>query len=93
MDIAAPAFEPMMTGLTMAELVASTRGRDAQRDLVEGGEVLRLLCGAVGLWWLMPVTRSLGPSQLLSWLYARSVKHGLRVTGRSTPERCAPRET
>jgi predicted DCC family thiol-disulfide oxidoreductase YuxK len=89
-DIAAPEFDPETAGLTMAELMASIRGRDAHGDLVDGVEVFRLLYSAVGLWWLMPLTRLPGLSHLLEWVYARFATHRLRLTGRCTPESCPP---
>lgn len=89
-DIAAPDFDPKATGLSMDELMASIRGRDAHGNLVEGVEVFRLLYGAVGLWWLMPVTRLPGISHSLDWLYARFAANRLRLTGRCTPASCAP---
>ena len=89
-DIAADDFDPGTTGLSMDELMASIRGRNARGELVEGAEVFRLLYGAVGLWWLMPVTRIPGISHLLDAAYAFFARHRLRLTGRCTPESCAP---
>ena len=89
-DIAAPDFDAESTGLTMDELMASIRGRNARGELVEGVEVFRLLYGAVGLWWLMPLTRIPGISHGLDALYAFFAKNRLRLTGRCTPESCAP---
>jgi len=92
-DIAAAEFDPESTGLTMAELMASIRGRNAQGELVEGVEVFRLLYGAVGLWWLMPLTRLPGLSHLLDWLYSVFARNRLRLTGRCTPEHCTPAQS
>jgi len=89
-DIAAPDFDPDTTGLSMDELMASIRGRDARGELVEGVEVFRLLYGAVGLWWVMPLTRLPGISHALDLAYAFFARHRLRLTGRCTTDSCAP---
>lgn len=89
-DIAAPDFDASETGLTMDELMASIRGRNAEGELVEGVEVFRLLYGAVGLWWLMPITRLPGISHSLDALYAFFARNRLRLTGRCTAETCTP---
>jgi predicted DCC family thiol-disulfide oxidoreductase YuxK len=88
-DIALPEFDPSSVGLTMEELMATIRGRQADGQLVEGVEVFRQLYGAVGLGPLIPLTRLPGVTQLLDVAYRGFARNRLRFTGRCTADSCA----
>ena len=92
-DIAAPGFDPVSTGLTYDELMASIRGRMPSGEMVEGVEVFRQLYGAVGSGPVIPLTRVFGVRQLLDAGYQVFARNRLRLTGRCTDETCALPET
>ena len=85
-DIAADAFVPADTGLTMMELMDRIHGRLPDGTLVEGVEVFRHLYSAVGLSWLVALTRIPGISWMLDRTYLYFAKNRLKWTGRCYPE-------
>jgi predicted DCC family thiol-disulfide oxidoreductase YuxK len=89
-DIAAPGFDPGATGLSMKTLMDHIHGRLPDGTLIRGVEVFRQLYAAVGLGPLVALTRLPGIAHLLDWGYEVFAKNRLRLTGRCTPETCAP---
>ncbi|MEM7151621.1 MAG: DUF393 domain-containing protein [Myxococcota bacterium] len=92
-DIAAPDFAPERYDTTMDALMGSIHGRDAQGEWITGVEVFRQLYAAVGLGWLVSLTRVPGIRQLLDAGYRVFARNRLRLTGRNTPacdgDRCS----
>lgn len=89
-DIAGASFSAAAYGKTQAELMRRIHGRLPDGAWIEGVEVFRQLYAAIGLGWLVAVTRVPGISHLLSLAYTLFAKNRLRLTGRCTPERgCA----
>ena len=84
-DIANPTFDPEAVGTTMAALMDRIHGRLADGTWIEGVEVFRQLYSAIGLWWLVPVTRLPGISHLLEFGYRTFAKNRLKWTGRCLP--------
>lgn len=87
-DIAAPGFDPRVTGLSQQDLMASIRGRMPDGSMVEGVEVFRQLYGAVGLKPLIPLSRLPGIRHGLDAGYKVFARNRLKLTGRCTPEGC-----
>jgi predicted DCC family thiol-disulfide oxidoreductase YuxK len=81
-DIAAGGFEPASVGLDRATLMARIHGRLPTGELIEGVEVFRRLYEAVGLGWLVALSRMQGISQLLDAAYRTFARNRLRLTGR-----------
>lgn len=84
-DISAPGFDPSAYGKTMPELMGSIQGRDKSREWISGVEVFRQLYAAVGLGWLVALTRLPGVRNVLDVAYSVFAKYRLRLTGRSDP--------
>jgi len=92
-DIARPGFDATVYGKSQAEFMGSIQGRDAQGGWIEGVEVFRQLYGAVGLGWLVGVTRVWGIRHCLDAMYGVFARNRLQLTGRSdarcTTDRCS----
>ena len=91
-DIAAPDFRAADWGIDHDTLMARIHGRLPDGSWIEGVEVFRRLYGAVGLAWLMPVTRLPGISHALEWGYRKFAANRLRLTGRCQDGTCALEE-
>lgn len=91
-DIAAPDFDATAYGIPWSTFMDRIHGRLPDGRWVEGVEVFRRAYGAVGLGWLLAPTRLPGLKQLADFVYRRFADNRLRLTGRCTPETCAPTE-
>ena len=69
----------------MTELMDRIHGRLPDGSWIEGVEVFRQLYSAIGLWWLVPITRLPGLSHLLELGYRVFAKNRLKWTGRCVP--------
>ena len=87
-DIAAADFDPSSVGLTFQELMDRIHGRLADGQMIEGVEVFRQLYSAVGLGFIVALTRIPGVSHALDWAYRIFARHRLSLTGRCADERC-----
>ncbi|HEY0708390.1 MAG TPA: DUF393 domain-containing protein [Polyangia bacterium] len=87
-DIAAPTFDPAVTGLPIETLMARIHARTNEGRMVEGVEVFRRLYGAVGFGPLVALTRLPGISHLLDVAYRWFARNRLRLTGRCDDQRC-----
>ena len=85
-DIAATQFDPSTTGRTMDELMDRIHGRLPSGELIEGVEVFRQLYSAIGLGWVVALTRLPGLRWLLDVAYRFFAKNRLKWTGRCTPD-------
>ena len=85
-DIADPSFEPGSVGLTMETLMDRIHGRLRTGELIEGVEVFRQLYTAIGLGWLVALTRLPGLRWLLDQAYLIFAKNRLKWTGRCSSE-------
>lgn len=81
-DITAEDFDAAAIGRTHDELMAEIHGRLPNGQLITGVEVFRQLYGAVGLRWLMWITRLPLVSHVLNWGYGVFARNRLRWTGR-----------
>jgi len=81
-DIAAPDFHPADYGIDHEQLMAEMHGRLPDGTWIRGVEVFRRLYSAVGLSWLVAVTRWPGIAQTLDWGYRVFARNRLRWTGR-----------
>ncbi|MBT8493491.1 MAG: DUF393 domain-containing protein [Deltaproteobacteria bacterium] len=81
-DIAARDFDPGPLGTTMDALMERIHGRLPDGSWIEGVEVFRQLYSAIGLWWLVPITRLPGISHLLELGYRVFATNRLKWTGR-----------
>ncbi len=90
-DIANPRFDEREVGVSWESLMERIHGRMPDGRVVEGVEVFRQLYSAVGLRWLMPITRIPGISHLLDLAYHAFAKNRLRFTGRCDENGCAVR--
>lgn len=88
-DIATPGFDPESVGIDYQSLMDRIHGRLPDGTLVEGVEVFRRLYGAIGLGWLVAVTRIPGVSHALDAGYHLFAKNRLRLTGRCADGVCA----
>jgi predicted DCC family thiol-disulfide oxidoreductase YuxK len=86
-DVSSPDFDADAHGKTQAEFMARIQARRANGEWLDGVEVFRALYGALGLGWLMQVTRIWGVSHLLEFGYDIFARNRLRLTGRT--EQCA----
>lgn len=92
-NIAAPDFDPAVTGLDVATLMNKIHGRLPNGELIEGVEVFRRLYDAVGFHKLVNLSRAPGVTHLLDVAYSVFAKNRLKLTGRchtgacETPER------
>lgn len=85
-DIAAPGFAPTDYGKDHADFMAKIHGRLPDGTWIEGVEVFRQLYAAIGLGWLVAVTRVPGISHVLRLGYHYFAKNRLRLTGRCAPD-------
>lgn len=92
-DITSPTFVPSSYGLTMDDFMSEIQGRLPDGSFITGVEVFRRLYGAVGLRWLIPLTRIPGISHLLDFGYRVFAKNRLRFTGRCTDQCELPNQT
>ena len=81
-DIAAPDFDAAALGLDWDTLMARIHGRLPDGTVIEGVEVFRRLYAAVGLSWLVALTRLPGIAGLLDAGYRWFARNRLRLTGR-----------
>jgi predicted DCC family thiol-disulfide oxidoreductase YuxK len=81
-DIAAPDFDPQTTGRTWDDLMARIHGRLPNGDIIEGVEVFRRLYSAIGLGWMVSITRWPGLRSLMDLGYRIFARNRLRLTGR-----------
>lgn len=81
-DLAASGFEPPAGGPDRAGLMRRIHGRLPDGRWLEGVEVFRQLYAAVGLGWLVALTRLPGVRQLLDLGYETFAANRLRWTGR-----------
>jgi predicted DCC family thiol-disulfide oxidoreductase YuxK len=85
-DIAAPDFDPAAYGTDRATLMARIHGRLPDGTWIEGVEVLRRMYAAIGLGWLVAVTRLPGVAQVAELAYGLFARNRLRLTGRCPPQ-------
>jgi predicted DCC family thiol-disulfide oxidoreductase YuxK len=81
-DIAAPGFEAGALGTDQATLMGRIHGRLPDGTWIDGVEVFRRLYTAVGLGWLVSLTRLPVLSRLIEVAYDVFARHRLRLTGR-----------
>lgn len=89
-DISAPAFDPSRYGRTMDQLMGEIHGVGADGSLITGMEVFRRAWRAVGYGWLLAPTAWPVVRPIADAAYRWFARHRLRLTGRCTPESCAP---
>ena len=87
-DIASPTFRAKAYGRDMDDFMSRMQGRLPGGEWIEGVEVFRRLYGAIGLRWLIPLTRLPGISHLLDAAYTIFAKNRLRWTGRCDSDTC-----
>jgi predicted DCC family thiol-disulfide oxidoreductase YuxK len=87
-DIDAADFDAAKSGKSYHDLMGQLHARLPNGDWLVGVEVFRRMYGAVGLRWLIPVTRVPGLAHLLDWAYALFARNRLRLTGRCSAGRC-----
>ena len=78
-DISAADFDAESTGRTFDELMDRIHGRLPDGSLIEGVEVFRQLYSAVGLSWLVALTRLPGIRWVLDKLYLETCLDQLLV--------------
>lgn len=88
-DIAAPGFDARAWGTDQATLMGHIHGRLPDGQWITGVEVFRQLYAAVGLGWLVAITRLPGLSHLLDAAYEVFARNRLRLTGRRCDAMCA----
>lgn len=81
-DIAAADFDASGYGTDHATLMGSIHGRLPGGRWIHGVEVFRRLYAAVGLGWIVALTRVPGVSHLLDAAYGVFARNRLRLTGR-----------
>lgn len=81
-DIAARDFDPAAYGKDMATFMARIQGRLPDGTWIEGVEVFRRLYAAIGLGWLVALTRLPGVSHATELAYRLFARNRLRLTGR-----------
>jgi predicted DCC family thiol-disulfide oxidoreductase YuxK len=81
-DIAAPGFDARALGTDQATLMGRIHGRLPDGSWIDGVEVFRRLYAAVGLGWLVSLTRLPVLSRLTEVAYELFARHRLRLTGR-----------
>jgi predicted DCC family thiol-disulfide oxidoreductase YuxK len=89
-DIAAPGFDPAAYGTDRATLMARIHGRLPDGTWIEGVEVFRRLYAAIGLGWLVGVTRLPGVAQVTELGYRLFARNRLRLTGRCAADGSCP---
>jgi predicted DCC family thiol-disulfide oxidoreductase YuxK len=87
-DIDAPGFPESGCEKTHPELMAQLHGRLPDGSWVTGMEVIRRMYAAVGLGWLVPVTRWPIIRSLLDLSYAWFARNRLWLTGRRDTTAC-----
>lgn len=87
-DIANASFAAERYGTTYAALMEKIRGRLPNGDWIEGVEVFRRLYGAVGLSWLIPLSRLPLISHALEFGYQHFAANRLKWTGRCVDGVC-----
>jgi predicted DCC family thiol-disulfide oxidoreductase YuxK len=92
-DIDAPEFHAEVLGKTQDDLMAHIQGRLADGTWIRGVEVFRELYSAVGLGWLVQLTRLPVLSHMLDWGYSLFAKNRLRLTGRCDAAKCSVDKT
>lgn len=88
-DIDAPDFRAADFGPSHQELMAQIHARMPDGTWIRGVEVFRRLYRAVGLGWLVSLTRVPAISQLLDWGYSIFARNRLRLSGRCTKQTCS----
>jgi predicted DCC family thiol-disulfide oxidoreductase YuxK len=83
-DIAAAGFDARALGTDDDTLMGRIHGRLPDGTWVDGVEVFRRLYTAVGLGWLVSLTRLPVLSRLTELAYDVFARHRLRLTGRCT---------
>ena len=91
-DIAAPDFDASAYGTDQPTLMGSIHGRLPSGEWIHGVEVFRRLYAAVGLGWLVALTRLPGLSHLLDAAYGVFARNRLRITGRCDASCALPAE-
>jgi predicted DCC family thiol-disulfide oxidoreductase YuxK len=81
-DIAAAGFDARALGTDQATLMGRIHGRLPDGTWIDGVEVFRRLYAAVGLGWLVSLTRLPVLSRLVELAYDLFARHRLRLTGR-----------
>lgn len=81
-DIASPGFDAAAWGTTQAALMGHIHGRLPGDRWIRGVEVFRQLYAAVGLGWLVALTRLPGLRHALDVAYEIFARNRLRLTGR-----------
>lgn len=87
-DIAHPEFDVGAHGKTWQDFMDRIHGRLPDGTFIEGLEVFRQLYAAVGLGWLVAITRAPGISHLLELGYRWFARNRLRLTGRCADGAC-----
>lgn len=87
-DISTPEFRPADYQKSMDDFMSEIQGRLPDGQWIIGVEVFRQLYAAVGLGWLVAITRWPGISRGLDFGYRVFAKNRLRLTGRCTPDSC-----
>lgn len=87
-DLAAPGFDPEVTGRSWQSLMERVHARLADGRVIEGVEVFRRLYTIVGFGPLVALTRLPGVSQLLDLCYRVFARNRLRLTGRCRGAQC-----
>lgn len=85
-DIAKPGFQ--VAGKTFDQLMERIHGRLPDGSFIEGVEVFRRVYDALGLRWIVSVTRWPGLRNLLDLSYRFFARNRLRWTGRCSVEAC-----
>jgi predicted DCC family thiol-disulfide oxidoreductase YuxK len=81
-DIAAAGFDARALGTDQATLMGRIHGRLPDGTWIDGVEVFRRLYAAVGLGWLVSLSRLPVLSRLAERAYDLFARHRLRLTGR-----------
>ncbi len=81
-NIADSAFDAQALGKTQDELMAQIHGWTRDGEWIDRVEVFRRLYDAVGLGWLVGITRLPGISHAAEWGYDVFARNRLRWTGR-----------
>lgn len=81
-DIAAAGFDAGALGTDQATLMGRIHGRLPDGTWIDGVEVFRRLYTAVGLGWLVSLSRLPVLSRLVELAYDLFARHRLRLTGR-----------
>lgn len=88
-DLQTPALQNGAAGKSFDELMDRIHGRLPDGSLIEGVEVFRRMYAAVGMGWIVAVTRIPGISHLMNFGYRVFARNRLRLTGRCSNGACA----